>query len=157
MRCGLLLAGSPLSQDVPGCHEAAHFAVAAACQASRWAAARCIVSTSPCQPIPPRRHASVRMASSAMAARSLDLQVVEGLAKKRGERFAFDCYRRLLDMFGDVVLGIEHEKFEEHIHAVKVRGRAGAHSWHSLLFNISWGWSWVRNARRPPCHPICAC
>lgn len=84
-------------------------------------------------------------------------QVVEGLAKKRGERFAFDCYRRLLDMFGDVVLGIEHEKFEEHIHAVKVRGRAGAHSWHSLLFNISWGWSWVRNARRPPCHPICAC
>lgn len=48
-------------------------------------------------------------------------QVVEGLAKKRGERFAFDCYRRLLDMFGDVVLGIEHEKFEEHIHAVKAR------------------------------------
>ena len=70
------------------------------------------------------------MASSAMAAGSLDLQVVEGLAKKRGERFAFDCYRRLLDMFGDVVLNIEHEKFEEQIHAVKVRGRAGAHSGH---------------------------
>lgn len=51
--------------------------------------------------------------------------MVEGLAKKRGERFAFDCYRRLLDMFGDVVLGIEHEKFEEHIHAVKV-GRVAA-------------------------------
>ncbi|KAI7845814.1 hypothetical protein COHA_000725 [Chlorella ohadii] len=49
----------------------------------------------------------------------LNDEVVEGLAKKRGERFAFDCYRRLLDMFGDVVLGIEHEKFEEHIHAVK--------------------------------------
>ncbi|PRW32963.1 pyruvate phosphate dikinase [Chlorella sorokiniana] len=49
----------------------------------------------------------------------LNDEVVEGLAKKRGERFAFDCYRRLLDMFGDVVLNIEHEKFEEQIHAVK--------------------------------------
>lgn len=33
---------------------------------------------------------------------------VGGLAAKRGERFAYDCYRRLLDMFGDVVLGIPH-------------------------------------------------
>jgi len=45
--------------------------------------------------------------------------VVEGLAKKRGERFAYDCYRRLLDMFGDVVLGIEHSLFEAEMHAVK--------------------------------------
>lgn len=55
-------------------------------------------------------------------------QVVEGLAKKRGERFAFDCYRRLLDMFGDVVLGIEHSLFEAEMHAVKVgvgEGRGG--------------------------------
>ncbi|EFN51244.1 hypothetical protein CHLNCDRAFT_141269 [Chlorella variabilis] len=49
----------------------------------------------------------------------LNDEVVEGLAKKRGERFAFDCYRRLLDMFGDVVLGIEHSLFEAEIHAVK--------------------------------------
>jgi hypothetical protein len=54
-------------------------------------------------------------------------EVVEGLARKRGERVAFDCYRRLLDMFGDVVLGIDHKHFEAEIHAVKVgRGaRAG--------------------------------
>lgn len=45
--------------------------------------------------------------------------VVEGLAAKRGERFAYDCYRRLLDMFGDVVLGIDHALFEAEIHAVK--------------------------------------
>ncbi|PSC73116.1 pyruvate phosphate dikinase [Micractinium conductrix] len=45
--------------------------------------------------------------------------VVKGLAKKRGERFAYDCYRRLLDMFGDVVLGIEHSLFEAEMHAVK--------------------------------------
>ena len=28
---------------------------------------------------------------------------------RRGDRFAYDSYRRLLDMFGDVVLGIPHE------------------------------------------------
>ena len=55
----------------------------------------------------------------------LNDEVVEGLAKKRGERFAFDCYRRLLDMFGDVVLGIEHSLFEAEIHAVKVGGWVG--------------------------------
>jgi len=41
---------------------------------------------------------------------------VEGLAKKtNNSRFAFDAYRRLLQMFGDVVLGIEAEKFEKAI------------------------------------------
>ena len=39
---------------------------------------------------------------------------VEGLAKKTGNpRFAYDCYRRLLQMFGNVVLKIPAEKFEE--------------------------------------------
>lgn len=38
---------------------------------------------------------------------------VEGLAASTGnKRFAYDCYRRFLQMFGDVVLGIEHYKFE---------------------------------------------
>lgn len=49
----------------------------------------------------------------------LDDDIVEALAEECGERFAFDCYRRLLDMFGDVVLGIPHEKFEHEISAVK--------------------------------------
>jgi len=36
------------------------------------------------------------------------------LAKKSGDRrFALDCYRRLIHMFGDVVLGIPKRKFEE--------------------------------------------
>jgi pyruvate,orthophosphate dikinase len=52
----------------------------------------------------------------------LNDEVVEGLARVRGDRFAFDCYRRLLDMFGDVVLGIEHKQFEAEMHAVKVSG-----------------------------------
>lgn len=39
---------------------------------------------------------------------------VKGLAQKtRNERFAYDCYRRFIQMFGDVVLGVPREKFEE--------------------------------------------
>lgn len=33
----------------------------------------------------------------------LNDEVVTGLASKSGERFAYDSYRRFLDMFGDVV------------------------------------------------------
>ena len=38
--------------------------------------------------------------------------IVEAIAKKTTMRFAYDCYRRLLSMFGDVVLGLPHEDFE---------------------------------------------
>ena len=45
-----------------------------------------------------------------------------GLAKRsRNERFALDSYRRFIQMFGDVVLGIQHEKFEEALDMVKMR------------------------------------
>lgn len=44
----------------------------------------------------------------------------EGLAKKTGNaRFAYDCYRRFIQMYGDVVMGVqprsenEHEPFED--------------------------------------------
>lgn len=41
-------------------------------------------------------------------------KVVEGLATKTGnERFAYDSYRRFIDMFGDVVMGVSHDFFEE--------------------------------------------
>ncbi|MEA1965549.1 MAG: pyruvate, phosphate dikinase, partial [Candidatus Aerophobetes bacterium] len=43
----------------------------------------------------------------------LNDNTVEGLAKQtRNERFAYDAYRRLLQMFGNVVLGLEGEEFE---------------------------------------------
>ncbi len=46
--------------------------------------------------------------------------VVEGLARKTGnERFAFDAYRRFIDMFGDVVVGVDHERFEKAISGLK--------------------------------------
>jgi len=39
---------------------------------------------------------------------------VEGLARESGdERFAYDSYRRFLQMYGQVVLGIDHHHFEE--------------------------------------------
>jgi len=44
----------------------------------------------------------------------LNDETVKGLAKRsNNERFAYDSYRRFIQMFGNVVLGIPHEKFEE--------------------------------------------
>ncbi|MFH1478438.1 MAG: pyruvate, phosphate dikinase [Candidatus Omnitrophota bacterium] len=45
---------------------------------------------------------------------------VKGMAKKTSnERLAWDAYRRFIDMFGDVVMGVEHEYFEEKMSALK--------------------------------------
>ena len=45
---------------------------------------------------------------------------VEGLAKKTGNpRFAYDSFRRLIDMFGSTAMGCEHEAFEHEIHKLK--------------------------------------
>src|SRR5476649_963154 len=50
---------------------------------------------------------------------------VEGLAKKTGNpRFAYDSYRRLIDMFGSTAMGCEHEAFEHEIHALKAEKKA---------------------------------
>ncbi len=47
-------------------------------------------------------------------------QSVQGLARKtNNERFAYDCYRRFIDMFSDVVMGVEHEQFEKVLETVK--------------------------------------
>ncbi len=43
----------------------------------------------------------------------LNEKTIEGLSRTSGNpRFAWDCYRRFIQMFGDVVLGIEHHTFE---------------------------------------------
>jgi len=48
---------------------------------------------------------------------------VEGLAKKSGDpRFAWDSYRRFIQMYGDVVLGVDHDNFEEIIDTQKMPG-----------------------------------
>ena len=45
---------------------------------------------------------------------------VRGLAAKTGNpRFAWDAYRRFIQMYGNVVMEIDHDKFEEALHALK--------------------------------------
>ena len=49
-------------------------------------------------------------------------QSVAGLADLTGNRrFALDAYRRLINMFGNVVMGVEHELFEKIFNRVKKR------------------------------------
>jgi pyruvate,orthophosphate dikinase len=46
--------------------------------------------------------------------------VVQGMIKLTGnERFVYDSYRRLINMFGDVVMGIDHHHFEHELSEVK--------------------------------------
>jgi pyruvate, orthophosphate dikinase len=65
---------------------------------------------------------------------------VEGLARESGdERFAYDSYRRFLQMYGQVVLGIDHHHFEELIENHKIETGAvldtelTADDWKSLV------------------------
>ena len=50
----------------------------------------------------------------------LNDEAVEGLARKTGnERFAYDSYRRFVQMFSDVVMGVSKSLFEEEIDKMK--------------------------------------
>ncbi|MDW8355568.1 MAG: pyruvate, phosphate dikinase [Bryobacterales bacterium] len=55
----------------------------------------------------------------------LNDQTVETLARKSGNpRFAYDCYRRFIQMFGNVVLEIPKDEFEHILEARKKKVRA---------------------------------
>jgi pyruvate, orthophosphate dikinase len=57
----------------------------------------------------------------------LNDEVVDGVARLTGnEGFAYDSYRRLIQMFGSVVMGIPDEPFEQAL--TEVRRRAGVES-----------------------------
>ncbi len=50
----------------------------------------------------------------------LNDKATQGLAKAtKNERFAYDAYRRLINMFGDVVMGMDHHVFEAAFNKVK--------------------------------------
>ena len=50
----------------------------------------------------------------------LNPEVVQGLIiKTENERFAMDSYRRFIQMFGDVVMGVDHDDFEHILEAKK--------------------------------------
>jgi len=54
----------------------------------------------------------------------LNDEVIEGIIARTGNpRFAYDIYRRFIDMFGDVVMGCRHEHFEAVLHAAKKKAK----------------------------------
>ncbi|MEC0267771.1 pyruvate, phosphate dikinase [Paenibacillus anseongense] len=66
----------------------------------------------------------------------LNDKTVRGLAAlTNNEKFAYDCYRRLLQMFGSVVLGIESGHFESLLHRMKEK--EGVHQDQDVTAN---GW-----------------
>jgi len=64
---------------------------------------------------------------------------VEGLAKLADERFAYDSYRRFIQMYGDVVLGVPFDRFELVLERAKLRKgvsldtELGAADWRALV------------------------
>ncbi len=65
---------------------------------------------------------------------------VEGLGEASGDaRFAWDSYRRFIQMYGSVVLGVDHHRFEEIIEHVKMDAGViedtalGASDWHRVV------------------------
>src|SRR5437867_6801857 len=50
-----------------------------------------------------------------------DTTVLGLAARTNNQRFAWDCYRRFIAMFGSVVLGIRRETFDEHLTALKAQ------------------------------------
>ncbi len=55
----------------------------------------------------------------------LNERTVEGLiSRTRDARFALDCYRRLIEMYGDVVMGVERQKvYHRLLHDAKKKAR----------------------------------
>ncbi len=55
----------------------------------------------------------------------LNDKAVTAVAKAtNNERFAYDAYRRLINMYGDVVMGVDHEHFEAAFDKIKKKYRA---------------------------------
>jgi pyruvate, orthophosphate dikinase len=70
----------------------------------------------------------------------LNDQTAAGLAKRTGNpRFAYDSYRRFIQMYGHVVLGVDHHHFEEllELHkedrGVSLDTELGAEDWQKLV------------------------
>jgi pyruvate, orthophosphate dikinase len=70
----------------------------------------------------------------------LNDETVEGLARRSSDRrFAYDTYRRFIQMYGDVVLGIDHYLFEEALENYKslkgfeLDSELGAEHWVELV------------------------
>ncbi|MBA3568863.1 MAG: pyruvate, phosphate dikinase [Pyrinomonadaceae bacterium] len=57
----------------------------------------------------------------------LNEETVQGLAKQTGDlRFALDAYRRFASLFGEIVMGVAHEKFERVMARFKAQTKGGS-------------------------------
>ena len=70
----------------------------------------------------------------------LNDDIVDGLARKTGNpRFAYDSYRRFIQMFADVVMGVDGDKFEHKIeeykaeHNKKLDTEMSAEDWQAVI------------------------
>ncbi|MSP67930.1 MAG: pyruvate, phosphate dikinase [Alphaproteobacteria bacterium] len=70
----------------------------------------------------------------------LNDQTVDGLACHSGDaRFAYDSYRRFIQMYGNVVLGVDHQNFEDLLETMKegkgvhLDTELGADDWRHLV------------------------
>ncbi len=70
----------------------------------------------------------------------LNDETAAGLAKRTGDdRFAFDSYRRFIQMYGDVVLGVGHHHFEDLLerhkdaHGLTLDTELGAANWRDMV------------------------
>src|SRR6195256_4565662 len=56
----------------------------------------------------------------------LNQETVQGLAEQTGDmRFALDAYRRFASLFGEIVIGVAHEKFERVMDRFKGQTKGG--------------------------------
>src|SRR3954454_6510145 len=79
----------------------------------------------PAQPLLVSVRSGARVSMPGMMDTVLNLglndDTVQGLLKASGDaRFAWDSYRRFIQMYGSVVLGVEHHRFEEIIESAKM-------------------------------------
>jgi len=69
----------------------------------------------------------------------LNQETVAGLARRADERFAYDSYRRLVEMYGEVVLEVPHDRFGDRLEDLKdARGvsldtELSGEDWRSLV------------------------
>jgi pyruvate,orthophosphate dikinase len=69
----------------------------------------------------------------------LNDETVDALARAADDRFAYDSYRRFIQMYSDVVLGVEHEEFEAILQDVKAEAgveedtELGAGEWREVV------------------------
>ena len=82
---------------------------------------------------------------------------VEGLARQADDdRFAWDSYRRFIQMYGSVVLGVDHHQFEEIIEFSKLRAGVTedtaltADDWREVVAATRRWWPRRPASRSPP-------